>query len=139
MSGSHARARKKDLTAFPPCRLRLAVKRFTLMEIQRIKQCFLFLLMLVAFGTLAADAPRPNFVYSLVDDPGWANCGFMGGTDIRTRNFDSLAKDGAILNAFYVRLLCSPTRAALMTGRYATHTGVYTINCPNAPWGLPAG
>lgn len=81
--------------------------------------------------------PLPNIVYLLIDDLGYADCGFNGGTDIKTPNIDKLAHEGAILKSFYVQPVCSPTRAALMTGRYATHTGVYNVVRPNAPWGLP--
>ena len=72
-----------------------------------------------AFETDASS--KPNIVYFLIDDLGFADCGFNGGTDIRTPNIDKLAKEGAILKSFYVQPVCSPTRAALMTGRYATH------------------
>ncbi|MBM4088891.1 MAG: arylsulfatase, partial [Planctomycetes bacterium] len=68
---------------------------------------------------------------------GYADVGFMGAKEIRTPQLDKLAAGGAILDAFYVQPVCSPTRAALMTGRYPTRTGVYTIVRPNAPWGLP--
>ena len=88
-----------------------------------------------AFETDASS--KPNIVYFLIDDLGFADCGFNGGTDIRTPNIDKLAKEGAILKSFYVQPVCSPTRAALMTGRYATHTGVYNVVRPGAPWGLP--
>ncbi len=80
---------------------------------------------------------KPNIVYFLVDDLGYADCGFNGGTDIHTPNIDKLAKQGANLKSFYAQPVCSPTRAALMTGRLATHTGVYTVVRPGAPWGLP--
>ena len=88
-----------------------------------------------AFETDASS--KPNIVYFLIDDLGFADCGFNGGTDIRTPNIDKLAKERAILKSFYVQPVCSPTRAALMTGRYATHTGVYNVVRPGAPWGLP--
>lgn len=88
-------------------------------------------------GQLARAAERPHLVYFLIDDLGYADCGFNGGKDIRTPNIDKLAKAGAVLESFYVQPVCSPTRAALLTGRYATHTGVYTIVRPGAPWGLP--
>jgi len=86
----------------------------------------------------AADAtpPKPNILYILADDMGFADAGFNGGRDIKTPNIDKLARDGAILKSFYVQPVCSPTRAALMTGRYAVRTGVYTVVRPNAPWGL---
>ena len=87
-------------------------------------------------SALAAERP-PNIVYLLVDDLGYADVGFNGCKDVRTPNIDRLAKEGAVLSSFYVQPVCSPTRAALMTGRYATHTGVYTVVRPGAPWGLP--
>jgi arylsulfatase A-like enzyme len=86
----------------------------------------------------AADkALRPNIVFFLIDDLGRTDVGFMGCQDIHTPHIDKLALGGAILDAHYVQPVCSPTRAALMTGRYATHTGVYTIVRPHARWGLP--
>ena len=85
----------------------------------------------------AADAPRPNILFLLIDDLGYADCGFNGGHEIRTPHIDKLAQDGVILESHYVQPVCSPTRAALMTGRYATRTGVYTIVRPHAKWGLP--
>ena len=97
----------------------------------------LCLLVAVANSVSAAETPQPNIVYLLVDDLGWSDCGFMGCEDIRTPPIDALAGQGAILKSFYVQPVCSPTRASLMTGRYATHTGVYTIVRPNAAWGLP--
>ncbi len=93
---------------------------------------------LVAFicGPCFAAAP-PNIIYFLVDDMGYADCGFNGGKDILTPNIDKLAKLGAVLKSFYVQPLCSPTRAALLSGRYPTHTGVYNVVTPGATWGLP--
>ena len=89
----------------------------------------------------AADTPKPtakpNLVFLLLDDLGYADCGFMGGKDIRTPHIDKLARAGTVLESLYVQPVCLPTRAALMTGRYATRTGVYTIVRPHATWGLP--
>lgn len=96
----------------------------------------LFLLGL-CLQTLAADAPKPNIVFLLIDDLGFADCGFNGGTQIKTPNIDRLAKSGTIIDSHYVQPVCSPTRSTLLTGRYPTHTGVYTIVSPSAPWGLP--
>ncbi len=97
----------------------------------------LTLLLFPLLGQAAEVNLKPNIVYLLVDDMGYADCGFNGGTDIRTPNIDKLAKQGAILKSFYVQPLCSPTRAALLTGRYPTHTGVYSVVTPGAAWGLP--
>ncbi|MDA1230452.1 MAG: sulfatase-like hydrolase/transferase, partial [Planctomycetota bacterium] len=94
-------------------------------------------LLSVSDPAYSAETQRPNIVYLLVDDLGWSDCGFMGCKDIQTPKIDSLASRGAILKSFYVQPVCSPTRACLMTGRYATHTSVYTIVRPGAPWGLP--
>jgi arylsulfatase A-like enzyme len=87
---------------------------------------------------LAAEGTRkkPNIVYILADDMGYADPGFNGGREIKTPNLDKLAGQGSILESFYVQPVCSPTRAVLMTGRYPTETGVYTVVRPNAPWGL---
>jgi arylsulfatase A-like enzyme len=84
-----------------------------------------------------AEPPKPNIVFLLADDLGYADCGFNGGKEIHTPNIDRLARGGAILESHYVQPVCSPTRAALMTGRYATRTGVYTVVRPHARWGLP--
>jgi arylsulfatase A-like enzyme len=98
------------------------------------------LLAVAGTESVAADtgkSPRPNIVFILADDLGRTDVGFMGCKEIRTPHLDRLAHAGATLDAFYVQPVCSPTRAALMTGRYAAHTGVYTIVRPKAAWGLP--
>jgi len=95
---------------------------------------------LLSRGTpsLAAEPPRPNVIYFLVDDLGRNDCGFMGGTDIRTPHIDRLAAAGATLDAFYVQPLCSPTRAALLTGRYPMRHGLQVgVVKPWAKFGLP--
>lgn len=74
----------------------------------------------------AAAADRPNIVYIVADDLGWKDVGFHG-SDIRTPNIDQLAKSGAQLNQFYVQPMCTPTRAALMTGRYPFRYGLQTV------------
>jgi arylsulfatase A-like enzyme len=93
-----------------------------------------------AAPSVAAEStahPRPNVVFLLVDDLGWGDCGFSGGTEIKTPHIDALAKAGAVLEAHYVQPVCSPTRSCLMTGRYPTRTGVYGIVRPHSAWGLP--
>lgn len=92
---------------------------------------------LCALHLVAAEAPRPNVVFFLIDDLGYADCGFNGGKEIRTPEIDALAHGGAVIESHYVQPVCSPTRSALMTGRYPTRTGVYTVVRPGAKWGLP--
>ena len=82
----------------------------------------------IAFG---AD-PKPNIVYIVADDLGWKDVGFNGATDIKTPNIDKLAGTGAKLTQFYVQPMCTPTRAALMTGRYPFRYGLQTIVIPTA-------
>lgn len=62
-----------------------------------------------------SDTP-PNVVILLADDLGWADVGYHG-SDIQTPNIDRLAQEGMRLERFYATPFCSPTRAALMTGR----------------------
>ncbi len=82
-------------------------------------------------------APRPNFVVILADDLGWGDVGYHG-SEIRTPNLDRLAASGAKLEQFYVQQVCSPTRAALLTGRYPIRTGLQTgVVRPWSRYGLP--
>ncbi len=103
--------------------------------------CILSLLAFAGTSLFAGTAKSgaPNIVFLLIDDLGYADCGFNGGKEILTPNIDKLAHDGTILDSLYVQPVCSPTRTALMTGRYATHTGVYTVVRPHATWGMPLG
>lgn len=82
-------------------------------------------------------APRPHVVYVLADDQGWKDVGFHG-SDIRTPNLDALAAGGARLEQFYAQPMCTPSRAALMTGRYPHRYGLQTLVIPSAgTYGLP--
>ena len=91
----------------------------------------------LCFSLCAQATKQPDIVFFLIDDLGFADCGFNGGKEIKTPNIDRLAQSGAIIENHYVQPVCSPTRSTLLTGRYPTHTGVYTIVSPGAGWGLP--
>jgi arylsulfatase A-like enzyme len=96
------------------------------------------LIALVAVPSRAADAPRPNVLFIVADDMGFADVGFNGGKEIKTPHIDSIAAAGARFDAFYVQPLCSPTRASLMTGRYPMRYGLQTgVVRPWAEYGLP--
>src|SRR5262245_25774119 len=85
----------------------------------------------------AAKPPQPNIVFLLADDLGWADVGWHGG-EIQTPHLDRLAAAGARLEQFYVQPVCSPTRAALMTGRYPMRHGLQVgVVRPWAQYGLP--
>jgi arylsulfatase A-like enzyme len=64
-------------------------------------------------------------VYIMADDLGWKDVGFHG-SDIRTPNIDRLAAEGVRLEQFYAQPMCTPSRAALMTGRYPHRYGLQT-------------
>jgi arylsulfatase A-like enzyme len=78
----------------------------------------------------AADK-KPNIVHIVADDLGWKDVGFNGATDIKTPNIDALAAGGAKFTQFYVQPMCTPTRAALMTGRYPFRYGLQTMVIPS--------
>ncbi|MDX9910316.1 MAG: arylsulfatase [Phycisphaerales bacterium] len=78
-----------------------------------------------------AQTPRPNIVHIVADDLGWEDVGFNGCSDIKTPNLDALAAGGARLTHFYVQPMCTPTRAALMTGRYPFRYGLQTAVIPS--------
>ena len=98
------------------------------------------LVVALASGSPAADVagpPRPNVVLILADDLGWADVGWHG-DEIKTPHLDTLAAAGARLEQFYVQPVCSPTRAALMTGRYPMRHGLQVgVVRPWAQYGLP--
>jgi len=74
---------------------------------------------------------RPNIVHIVADDLGWKDVGFNGATDLKTPNIDALAASGAKFTQFYVQPMCTPTRAALMTGRYPFRYGLQTAVIPS--------
>ena len=71
----------------------------------------------------APSAERPNVVFMMADDLGWNDVGYHG-SEIRTPHVDSIAKRGVELDRYYAYPVCSPTRAALMTGRIPLRFGV---------------
>jgi arylsulfatase A-like enzyme len=90
-----------------------------------------------AAATLSAQTPPPNLVIILADDLGWSDVGFHGGRTA-TPNIDRIAKEGVELARCYAFPFCSPTRAALLTGRMPIRYGmVYTVIRPWSPYGLP--
>lgn len=83
------------------------------------------------------QAASPNIVFFLADDLGWGDVGYHG-SEIMTPHIDRLAAAGVRLESFYVQPVCSPTRAALMTGRYPCRYGLQVgVIRPWATYGLP--
>jgi len=87
-------------------------------------------------GPAPAAATPPNILLIVADDLGWKDVGFHG-SDIRTPNLDRLAGEGASLTQYYALPMCTPTRAALLTGRYPFRYGLQTGVIPaSLPYGL---
>ena len=93
-------------------------------SISSLTKTIVLYLILVLGGMLNAATDRPNIVIFLSDDMGWEQVGYNGGKEVPTPAIDSLARDGVKLTQFYVQPVCSPTRACLMTGRYASKNGM---------------
>lgn len=91
----------------------------------------LFILAITAIIPIAHAAERPHIVHIVADDLGWKDVGFNGCTDIKTPHLDNLAAGGAKFTQFYVQPMCTPTRAALMTGRYPYRYGLQTAVIPS--------
>lgn len=85
-----------------------------------------WLLLFTFAGSL--HARQPNVVVILTDDQGWGDLGVSGNTNLKTDRIDSLARDGATIEHFYVCQVCAPTRAEFLTGRYHPRTGVSGVS-----------
>src|SRR5439155_1118284 len=75
-----------------------------------------------------AATRKPNVVIFLSDDQGWGDLSIHGNTNLSTPNIDSLARDGALFERFFVCPVCSPTRAEFLTGRYHARGGVRGVS-----------
>src|SRR4051812_9714429 len=88
------------------------------------------LLPVLAIFTLAAtasaeNAPKPNIIIILADDLGYGDLTCYGNPSIRTPNLDRMAREGMRFTDFYVAAeVCTPSRAALLTGRYPIRSGM---------------
>lgn len=101
--------------------------------------CLAFALASLTSHVWAAEPSQPNIVLLVADDQGWADVGFHD-SEIETPNIDRLAQQGTELTQFYVQPTCTPTRSALMTGRYPFRMGMHRQVV--RPWhskGLPLG
>jgi len=95
-----------------------------------MKLFFIFTLAL-AFGPvslMAAGPSKPNIVVFLADDAGWGDYGINGNQLARTPNIDSIGREGAQFDRFYVCAVCAPTRAEFLTGRYHPRGGVRGVS-----------
>ena len=93
---------------------------------------------LTAFGilssSLVAFGKPPNVVLIVSDDQGYADLGCFGSNEVRTPHLDRLAEGGVKLTSFYVAWpACTPSRGALLTGRYPQRNGIYDMIRNEAP------
>ena len=105
----------------------------------RVFQCSLLIALAIVFANFGnsesdptvaplAASERPNVILILTDDQGFGDVGFHGNTELKTPHLDRLASESAEFTNFYVQPLCTPTRAALLTGRYPERTGAVEVN-----------
>jgi arylsulfatase A-like enzyme len=81
----------------------------------------------------AQSSNPPNIVIILADDLGWGDLGAFGNPNIRTPRLDAMAAEGQKWTNFYVQPVCSPSRAALLTGRLPIRSGMYGAASGTAP------
>jgi arylsulfatase A-like enzyme len=105
--------------------------------------CWKFVLGMIAFGlggtsTAYAIPERPNIVIVLADDLGYGDIGAYGADDIETPHIDALGERGIRFTDFYAgHNVCSPSRAALLTGRHSHRMGISHVFQGDSPDGMP--
>jgi arylsulfatase A len=110
-----------------------------IMKRRRFSARFLLLLLCLPWSSSAA----PNIVIILADDLGYGDLGCYGSPNIRTPNLDRMAAEGLRFTGFYSAAeVCTPSRAALLTGRYPIRSGMcndqFRVIRNNSTGGLPA-
>lgn len=94
--------------------------------------------LLSAIGLGATAQTQPNIIFIYADDLGYGDLGCYGSKVNRTPNLDQLAKDGIRFTDFYSAApVSSPSRAALLTGRYPVRMGINHVFFPESFTGIP--
>ena len=100
------------------------------------KRTLLILAFLVCFDVVSVAAiavpqnsgqTKPNIVFIVADDLGMQDVGFMGSQYFETPHLDALAEQSLVLNQAYMYPTCSPSRAAILTGKHSFRTGCYNV------------
>ena len=110
------------------------------MNLRSILFCFLILSIIGSLPGQEINAARnkPNILFILTDDQGYHDVSYYGTDDLHTPNIDSIASSGMRFDNFYANsTVCSPTRAAILTGRYQDRVGVPGVirTYPHDNWG----
>lgn len=92
-----------------------------------MKKSKLLLLLALVFTMGSYAQKKPNIVFVLVDDLGYADVGFNGSKYYETPNLDKLAKNSLVVDNAYMYPTCSPSRTAIFTGKQSFRTGVYNV------------
>ena len=93
--------------------------------LRKVAVATLLLLISALGGKLVAFAAKPNVILVMTDDQGYGDLGCHGNTVIKTPALDKLYGESVRLTNYHVDPTCSPTRSALLTGRYSSRTGVW--------------
>src|SRR5690349_21505676 len=88
---------------------------------------------LTIVGLWGQPPRQPNIVVIFADDLGYGDIGAFGSPNIRTPRLDAMAAEGQKWTSFYVQPVCSPSRAALLTGRLPIRSGMYGVAGGRAP------
>ena len=112
----------KQLATIWRC-INLKHEDMTLLKTNAVTRCILILSLLLL--SMKGFAQRPNIIYIMTDDMGYGDLSCYGQKKYTTPNLDKLASQGVkFLNAYAAAPVCTPTRVALMTGRYPARTPV---------------
>ena len=89
-------------------------------------------ILLILLTVCTANAvEKPNVILIMTDDQGYGDLAAHGNPWIKTPNLDKLAAQSVRLDDYHVSPYCVPTRAALLTGRYADRTGIHNVLSPD--------
>jgi arylsulfatase len=115
--------------------------RFAMRARGRIFGARLLSVVCIAAKPAAAQQPKPNILFILADNTGYGDIGAYGGGELRgapTPRIDQLAAESLRLTQFLVEPACTPSRAALMTGRYSIRSGLSLVAVAGTAISLPA-
>src|SRR5262245_24789339 len=103
-----------------------------------MRRVVIAVLWVLSLGASARSSDLPNIVMLFADDLGYGDLGCFGHPTLMTPNLDRMAREGARLTSFYVAApSCTPSRTALLTGRYPMRSGLYRVLFPEDVTGIP--